>query len=325
MTMVLEHDFDYDPTYGYDLEALLAVAPPTEVPADFEAFWRGTYGEALAVPPRPELREIESPDPGRRVYEIDLDAWGQRRIGGWLVEPVDAALRLGLVLTHGYGGRSQPYPLPDLGVPASVLMPCLRGFHRSAFDDLPDNGRRHVLHGIEQRDTYLHRGCAADVWASVSALLELRPELAGHVGYSGGSFGGGIGALAVPWDPRIGRAVLDIPSFGNHPLRLTLPCCGSGESVRAYHRRHPEVTEVLRYYDAALTAGYIAVPTRVAAAKFDPAVPPPGQFAIYNALTCPKELKVLDYAHFQPPTPWPGNDGWPGGARFLVQGLAKSD
>jgi len=39
----------------------------------------------------------------------------------------------------------------------------------------------------------------------------------------------------------------------------------------------------------------------VAAALFDPVVAPPGQFAIYNALRCPKELFVLDAGHFEYP------------------------
>jgi len=43
------------------------------------------------------------------------------------------------------------------------------------------------------------------------------------------------------------------------------------------------------------------VPVHVAAALFDPAVPPPGQFAVYNALGGPKELFVLTAGHFDYP------------------------
>lgn len=39
--------------------------------------------------------------------------------------------------------------------------------------------------------------------------------------------------------------------FRDHQLRLTLPCAGSGEAVRAHYREHPEVTGVPRYLDAA--------------------------------------------------------------------------
>lgn len=46
-------------------------------------------------------------------------------------------------------------------------------------------------------------------------------------------------------------------------------------------------------------ARWIRVPVLVAGALFDPAVPPPGQFAVYNALGGPKELHVLTAGHFE--------------------------
>ena len=108
--------------------------------------------------------------------------------------------------------------------------------------------------------------------------------MAGRLVYAGGSFGGGLGPPAVAWDPRFTRAFFDKPSFGHYPLRVTLRSNGSNAAVSAYHRRHPEVLDTLRYYDAAFHARRITVPTLVAPAKFDPAVPPPGQFVVYNAL-----------------------------------------
>ncbi len=116
--------------------------------------------------------------------------------------------------------------------------------------------------------------------------------------YLGISFGGGIGALALPWDERFHRAHLNVPSFGHHPLRLTLPCVGSGEAVRRYQQHTGRVLETLRYFDAAVAARYLKIPVHVAAARFDPAVPPPGQFAIYNALAGQRELFVLEAGHF---------------------------
>jgi cephalosporin-C deacetylase len=159
----------------------------------------------------------------------------------------------------------------------------------------------HVLHGIESRETYIHGGCAADIWCAASALIEMVAEAAQRLDYIGGSFGGGIGALALPWEERFTAAHLAVPSFGNHPLRLTLPCVGSGESVRQHHTSHPELVEVLRYFDAAIAARHIKMPAQVAAALFDPAVPPPGQFAVYNAIPEPKELFVLAAGHFAHP------------------------
>jgi cephalosporin-C deacetylase len=78
-----------------------------------------------------------------------------------------------------------------------------------------------------------------------------------------------------------------------------MPCTGSGESVRRYHAAHPEVIDVLRHFDAATAAARITIPVQVAAALFDPAVPPPGQFAVYNALPGPRDLVVLATGHVE--------------------------
>jgi cephalosporin-C deacetylase len=141
-----------------------------------------------------------------------------------------------------------------------------------------------VIHGITSRETYLIRACVASLWAAASALLALHPRLEGRIGYSGASFGGGLGALAMPWEERFRRGVLVVPTFGHHPLRLRCPCVGSGESVRRWRAAHPDVERVLPFFDAAISARHIAVPTLVAPALFDPAVPPPGQWAVANAI-----------------------------------------
>lgn len=303
---------DLDFTYGYDLEALLRVPAPTG-PPDFADFWRRTCEENARVPLRLTRRQIASPDPALSLYEVAFDSLGGVRIGAWLTVPADGHFTRGVVVGHGYGGRDAPEALP--GPPAAAIFPCARGFGRSAHDTIPGEASRHVLHGIAARGTYVHHGCAADLWSAASALLELCPAAGENLHYSGGSFGGGIGALMLPWDRRFRRAFLNVPSFGNHPLRVTLPCHGSGESVRRYHARHPEaLRDVLPYFDAATAARHVAIPTFVAAARLDGSVPPPGQFAVYNALPGEKELFVRATGH--PDTPaddaaiWQRLDAW---------------
>ena len=294
------HDYRFDPSYGYTLEALLNVTAP-EQPADFVEFWRDLQARAHSVAVEPTLREITSPQPDIRVFEAAFTSLDGVRIGGWLTCPRDQPVERGVVVSHGYGGRDGP----DFHLPfrrAALLFPCARGISRSARPDLPSNPLRHVLHGIRQRETYILGGCAADtVWCAASALLEWFPAAAQQLDYLGVSFGGGVGALALPWDQRFHRAHLNVPSFGHHPLRLTCRCVGSGEAVRAYQRRTGQALETLRYFDAAVAARHLRIPLHIAAAGFDPAVPPPGQFAIYNALAGDKELFVLQAGHFDYP------------------------
>ncbi|MFE2021126.1 acetylxylan esterase [Streptomyces sp. NPDC059499] len=296
------HDFSFDPAHGHTLDELLRIPAPA-APEDFEAFWKERHSEARAVATAPEIGPVEAERDGVRLHEVSFTSVGGVRLGGWLALPVEGPAEHGFVIGHGYGGRQDPGVEVPLPLPRSAaILPCVRGMgSRGLWPGIPDTAARHVLHGVGSRETYVIGDCVADLWCAASALQELLPELRGPgaLGYVGESFGGGLGALALPWDERFGAAQLTVPTFGNHPLRLTLPCSGSGESVRAHHREHPGVMEVLRYFDAATAAARLELPTFVAAALFDPAVPPPGQFAVHNALPGPRELLVLGAGHFE--------------------------
>jgi cephalosporin-C deacetylase len=292
----MQHDFPFDPTCGCDEAALRAIGAPL-APVDFADFWRETYRLARTVPTIPKRRLLRESS-RMKLYEVEFDAWngpGQIRIGGWMTTPADGIITSGLVVGHGYGGRAGP-DLSPLVPSAAVIYPCARGFNRSADSDIPNMADQHVLHGIESRETYVHRGCVIDLWAAAWTLMQLEPATSDWLCYAGESFGGGIGALALPWEPAFKRAFLDYPSFGHHPLRLTMPCVGSGEAIRK--NRGEAHLPVLQYFDAATAAAQIRIPVLVGAALFDPAVPPPGQFAVFNSLGGEKELIVRHAAHF---------------------------
>jgi cephalosporin-C deacetylase len=295
----LKHGFAFDPTYGYDLQDLLAVEAPAEPPG-FAQFWSARYEKALAVDPTPELSPSQYSRTGLRIWDLTYRSTDDFPIHGWLLEPAEAPIRRGFVVGHGYGGIDQP----DFALPcddAIYLVPCFRGLSRSTRPPISNDPYWHVLHDIHLRERYILGGCVEDIWTAVSALLQLHEQLQGRIGYMGISFGGGIGALALPWEPRIARGHLNVPTFGHQPLRLQLPTTGSGSSVQDFARRHVHVIATLAYYDAAVAARYIRQPMHLALARFDPAVAPPGQFAVYNALPGPKELFVLRAGHFEHP------------------------
>lgn len=300
MTVPAQHPFSFDPTYGMGMDQLLAMRAP-DGPADFDDAWRARYGAALGVDPQPRLADSAARHPDWLVYDVSYASAGGFPIRGWLMLPRDGVVRRGLVVGHGYGGRDGP----DFDVPVSdtaVLFPCLRGLSRSARAPISTEPQWHVLHDIDKPDRYILGGCVQDVWVAVSVLTRLYPWLDGRIGYSGISFGGGIGALAIGYDRRIDRGHLVVPTFGNVPVWLRLPTTGSGSSVQAYAKGHPEVAVTMARYDAAVAAARIRVPMLVAAALFDPAVAPPCQFSIANALAGnDHETFVLDAGHFDYP------------------------
>jgi cephalosporin-C deacetylase len=298
MSIPTDYPFDFDPTYGLGLDELRAMAPPP-APAHFDDFWRGRYVRASEVDPRPRLSESASRHPDWRVQDIVYASTDDFQIGGWLMLPREGPVRRGLVVGHGYGGREQP----DFDLPVeatAVLFPCFRGLSRSRRPPISSDPAGHVLTDIDTPDRYILGGCVEDLWLAVSVLTQLFPELDSRIGYSGVSLGGGIGALALAFDRRIDRGHLTVPTFANMPLWLTLPTVGSGHAVQIYQRTHADVLQTLKFFDAATAATRIEAPTLVAVARFDPAVAPPCQFSLANALATSihHETVILDAGHF---------------------------
>ncbi|PSL37630.1 cephalosporin-C deacetylase [Labedella gwakjiensis] len=276
-----------DGGYGYDLAALLAV-PPVPPPRGFEERWRTWFDEARAVDPDPLSAPIGRIG-GREVSVVDHVVADGLRLRGWFagtVGGVEAAV--GIVHGHGYGGRAAPgfERVPDDAVAFFPLARGLGSLNAGVGAPTPEGG--HVLFGIESVDAYALGRCAVDLWHAASALHAIAGS---HLPlYSiGESFGGGIGALALPWDDRVVGATLIVPSFGQYDIRLALPCEGSGERVRHHVAEHPGARDVLRFFDASTAAAFARVPVRVECALRDRSVPPPGQFAVANAVALAEE------------------------------------
>lgn len=281
----------------YPLSALLAHRAAPEEPADFDDFWRATFREFGVGPVEWERTRKLEPTETHHVDEIRfLSSAGEQAAAYVMVPHAAADVRRGVVVGHGYGGRTGPDP-DRVPADTAAILPCAPGTHPGTHSRFPAAPDEHVLAGIAHRDTYSLRFAAADIWRAATILLEIAPAAAGALDFHGGSFGGGIGAMALPWDSRFRRAALDVPSFGDHGVRLTRRCTGSGEAVRRHLRTHPEVRPVLDYFDAAIAARRLRIPVQVSAAVLDPAVDPRGQFAVYHALTCPRRLGVRANGH----------------------------
>ena len=298
MSIPTEHPYEFDPTYGFGLDDLNAMRPP-EAPPGFDDFWRARYAAALGIDPDPHLSESASSHPDWDVHDISYTSTDEFPIGGWLLLPREGEIERGLVVGHGYGGREQPdFDIPVEGT--AVLFLCFRGLSRSSRPPISSDPAWHVLNDIDNPEHYILGGCVEDLWLAVSVLTKLYPRIDGRIGYSGISFGGGIGALALPFDKRIDRGHLIVPTFGNMPVWLTLPTVGSGNSVQNYRKTHPDVLKKLRFFDAATAATRIEIPMLFAVARFDPAVAPPCQFSIANAQPTSNhhETVILDAGHF---------------------------
>lgn len=262
---------------AYPLGELLRPPPDVVEPEDFDQFWTETFKEhGSSEVDWWTVREAGSTEE-HHVEEIRFLSSCDEAVTAWLAVPHEEANACrGLVISHGYGGRSAP-DLDRVPAGSAAIFPCAPGLPANQGSRFPALGSQHVLYGLADRETYSHRFSAADIWRAATVLLDRAPAAAQCLDYIGGSFGGGIGALALPWDDRFRRASLDVPSFGHFPLRLTRSCTGSGEAVRQWLQTHPEARSVLDYFDSTIAARRIRIPVHVGAALLDPAVDPRGQ------------------------------------------------
>jgi len=289
-------DAEFDAGYGHTLATLREIAP-VPPPAGFAARWQAWREQAKTVDAAPTVLSTET-SRGRRVSIIEHAGADGTRLRAWLVEPLAGPARVGIVHGHGYGGRDA-VDLDRVPSDAAAIFPVARGLPTlNAGIGAPELQAEHVLAGIQTPDSYVLGLCARDLWLAADALATLVGPLPLY--YVGESFGGGIGALALPWDHRYIGATLIVPSFGQYDERLAVHCLGSGETVRDHVTAHPEAREVLRWFDASSALGFARIPVRVEAALWDPYVPPPGQFGVANAARM-LELAVLPAGHAEYP------------------------
>jgi len=289
-------DAEIDGTYGYDLAALRAVEP-VPAPEDFVERWLAWRADAARLDPAPALTPVGVQD-GRRVSIVEHTGADGTRLRAWFAEPLEHPARIGLVHSHGYGGRLAPQ-FERVPADAAAIFPVARGLGAlNSRIGAPPVRDEHVIAGIEDADRFVLGLCARDLWLAADALQAVIGSL--PLAYVGESFGGGVGALALPWDHRYFAATLIVPSFGQYDLRLAAPCLGSGEAMRRHVLAHPAARETLRWFDASTSMLHARVPVRVEAALWDANVPPPGQFAVANAVERSAgslELAVLPAGH----------------------------
>jgi len=290
-------DAAFDGSYGFTLDTLREVTP-IPPPEGFADRWRSWRRSAGAVDAAPEVLSTTTID-GRRVCLIELSGVDGVRLRAWFVSAADGGTaRVGVVHGHGYGGRDE-VDLRRVPEHAAALFPVARGLpNLNAGIGAPQDREAHVLAGLDDPDASVIGLCARDLWLAADALEQLAGELPLY--YVGESFGGGLGALAVPWDDRFIGATLIVPTFGQYDLRLAVDCLGSGEFQRSWVRRHPEAREQLRILDSSTAALFFDIPVRVEAALWDQSVPPQGQFAVANAVR-DLELAVLPAGHAEYP------------------------
>ena len=206
----------------------------------------------------------------------------------WIARPESSTG--GLVIGQGYGNPATPPTSRNPGL--TVAMPCIRGLGISQCAQIPWKLSDHAGYGIKSRETYVIRGAVTDIWEATSVLVDMFPDTASNLNYSGGSLGGGLGAILLPWDSRFKAGEINVPTLAG-PMQFAFQLSGEGpgSTRRNAALSDPACMRALSYFDGASAARRIRIPILMTPALSDKSNPPPAQFAIANAI--PEEYRIL--------------------------------
>ncbi len=272
----------------FDKTEMLKIKGDTPIPG-FREFWMKQYAAARAWKCAYTVEdELWSPEPGTRIYKVRFTSVDGCSIGMWISRPENSCG--GRLRAHGYGNPATP-PVAEKGG-RTIASPCVRGLGLSQCKDIPWQTGEHAKHNFEDPENYVITGGVRDLWIALTIMIDMFPDTAGNIVCGGSSLGGGMGAMAIPWDERIHYGDLSVPTLGgrillDYPVKEGSP----GESRRQKAFESEANMRTIDLCNASAAASFIKVPTLITPALCDNVVPPPGQFAVANSI--PEEYKFM--------------------------------
>jgi len=279
------------------LAEVKAFGTSVERAPDFDEFWAATLAEVGTIPlnasmvhvPRRSTEEVD-------VYEIHYDSLDHLRIAGWYCVPRAEYLPPpypGLLIVPGYISEpTLPKAWAKKGFAAVGVAP--RGKLRSNARFNPGYPGL-LLHNILDRNTYSYRGFYVDACRAVD-FVQSRPEVdVTRIGVHGSSQGG---ALTIVVSALRANAIkcgaAGAPYLCGFMDAASLTHSYPYEEINDYLRLHPEREPLVRatvaYFDGINFASLIRCPMLVNIGLEDDVCPPQTGYAVYDAMTCPKDL-----------------------------------
>jgi cephalosporin-C deacetylase len=269
----------------------------TERPADFDAFWADIAREAEAIPLNPALHAVpERSTDDVDVFEIHYDSLNHVRVAGWYCRPKATFLPPpypALLIVPGYISEpALPKSWAKQGYAAIGVAP--RGKLRSNQRYNPGYPGL-LLDNVLDRNTYAYRGFYIDACRAVDFAMALPEVDATRIGVHGSSQGGALTiVVSALRNDVITCGAAGAPYLCGLMDAAALTHSYPYEEINDYLRRHPDrepqIRETFNYFDGINFAPRIRCPMLVYIGLEDDVCPPETGYALYNAMTCPKEL-----------------------------------
>lgn len=303
--------------FDLPLDQLRGYRPDPDEPADFDAFWERSLGEAAAHPLDAEFTLYDAALTAVDSYDVSFAGWGGHRISAWLNVPAGAEGPLPTVVHYlGYGG-GRGLPLDHLVWPAAgwaTLVVDTRGQgavnHHSAGSTPDPHGAANpqspgfMTNGILDPETYFYRRVFTDAVRAVEAARSHPSVDPARIVVNGASQGGGIAQAVAALSPHVKAAFVDVPFLTHYRRAVEITDKDPYQEIVRFlatqHGTQDQVFRTLSYFDGVSFAARATVPALYSVALMDPICPPSTVFAAYNHWAGPKEIEVY---------PWNGHEG----------------
>jgi cephalosporin-C deacetylase len=300
------------PFFDKPLEELKVYQPVREEPADFDAFWQDTLGQARQHPLEARFEPVDYGLRTVETYDVTFAGYGGQPIKGWFLVPHHRAGPLPCVVEYiGYGGGR--------GFPTDRLMWASAGFAHLVMDtrgqgsawsngdtpDLqPDGSSAHhpgfMTVGVLDPKTYYYRRVFTDAVRAVEAACSHPAVDASRLAAYGGSQGGGITLAVAGLMPGVVKAAMPDVPFLCHYRRATeitdnMPYREIAVYCKVHRDKEEQVFQTLAYFDGVNFAARAQANALFSTALMDMTCPPSTVFAAYNHYAGPKQIKVYRY------------------------------
>ena len=288
------------PFFDLPQSQLEAYRSSAKAPADFDAFWSNTLGEARSFALDPVFERVDVGLDVFETYDVTFSGFGGHRVRGWYIKPAGHHYHRCVVKFIGYGG-GRDLPHQHLLWPATgraVLVMDTRGQGSSwSVSDTADPVGSDPAHpgsmtkGITDPASYYYRRVYTDAVRAVEAArsrAEIDPD---KVAVCGGSQGGGITLAVAGLDSQVHAIMPDVPFLCDFPRAVGLTTRDPyGEIVRylvAQRSRVEQAFRTLNYFDGVHFSARAKAKALFSVALMDDVCPPSSVYGASNAYAGP--------------------------------------
>lgn len=301
------------PALDMPLEKLREYKGINPRPNDFDTYWDYAIKEMKAIDPQITITPAKFTSAVADCFDMYFTGVKGARVYAKLLKPKNITGKCpAAVVFHGYTGNSGDW--------SRLLQYAASGMIVAALDCRGQGGKSedvggivgntlngHIIRGLDgEKEDLLFRSIFLDTAQLAGIVIDMDDVDETRVGAFGGSQGGALTLACSALEPRIKRAAPVYPFLCDYKRVWEMDLTKDAYAdIKEYfkrfdprHEREDEAFTRLGYIDIVNLAPRIKAEVLVFTGLMDNICPPSTQFAMYNKLTCKKEMKIYpDFGH----------------------------